>query len=160
MIALGVLDQSQLDGLTAHLDDAARSHEALATLLAGSTTALPLAAFTSTEVGEMRSSLAEANSLLSDTVTRTNERIGAENARIQAEADAAAAAAAAAQAERDAQAAAAAAAVEPEPAALEPWNMPGPDLDCADIGKKVWISGIDYHRLDRDGDGWGCESYG
>lgn len=161
VIALAVLDQPQLDGLTVHLDDAARSHEALATLLAGSTTALPLAAFTSAEVDEMRSSLAEADSLLSDTVTRTNERIEAENVRIQAEADAAAAAAAAAaQAERDAQAAAAAAAVEPEPAALEPWNMPGPDLDCSDIGKKVWISGIDYHRLDRDGDGWGCESYG
>jgi len=160
VIALAVLDQPQLDGLTVHLDDAARSHEALATLITGSTTALPLAAFTSAEVDEMRSSLAEADSLLSDTVTRTNERIESENARIQAEADAAAAAAAAAQAERDAQAAAAAAAVEPEPAALEPWNMPGPDLDCADIGKKVWISGIDYHRLDRDGDGWGCESYG
>lgn len=42
----------------------------------------------------------------------------------------------------------------------EPWNMPGPDLDCAAIGKKVWISGPDYHRLDADGDGWGCESYG
>ncbi len=109
----------------------------------------------------MRDSLAEATSLLTDAVTRTNERIEAENVRIQAEADAAAAAAAAAaQAERDAQAAAAAAAAEPEPAALEPWNMPGPDLDCADIGKKVWISGIDYHRLDRDGDGWGCETYG
>ncbi len=161
VIALAVLDQPQLDGLTVHLDDAARSHEALATLITGSTTALPLAAFTSAEVDEMRSSLAEADSLLSDTVTRTNERIEAENVRIQAEADAAAAAAAAAaQAERDAQAAAAAAAVEPEPAALEPWNMPGPDLDCSDIGKKVWISGIDYHRLDRDGDGWGCESYG
>jgi hypothetical protein len=42
----------------------------------------------------------------------------------------------------------------------EPWNMPGPDLDCADIGKKVQITGPDYHGLDRDGDGWGCESYG
>ena len=42
----------------------------------------------------------------------------------------------------------------------EPWNSPGPDLDCKDIGKKVRITGTDYHRLDRDGDGWGCESYG
>jgi len=42
----------------------------------------------------------------------------------------------------------------------EPWNEPGPDLDCADIGVRVQITGPDYHRLDRDGDGWACESYG
>jgi len=42
----------------------------------------------------------------------------------------------------------------------EPWNQPGPDLDCSDIRKKVRITGTDYHRLDRDGDGWACESYG
>lgn len=42
----------------------------------------------------------------------------------------------------------------------EPWNRPGPDLDCADIGHSVRITGPDYHRLDRDGDGIGCESYG
>jgi len=42
----------------------------------------------------------------------------------------------------------------------EPWNRPGPDLDCSDIGRKVQITGIDYHRLDRDGDGWACESFG
>lgn len=45
-------------------------------------------------------------------------------------------------------------------AAAGPWNSPGPDLDCADIGRKVWITGPDYHGLDADGDGWGCESYG
>ena len=42
----------------------------------------------------------------------------------------------------------------------EPWNQPGPDLDCADIGKRVIITGPDYHGLDRDGDGVGCDSYG
>lgn len=42
----------------------------------------------------------------------------------------------------------------------EPWNQPGPDLDCADIGKKVRITGPDYHNLDADGDGWGCDSWG
>ncbi len=42
----------------------------------------------------------------------------------------------------------------------EPWNQPGPDLDCADIRRKVRITGPDYHRLDADGDGWGCDSYG
>lgn len=41
----------------------------------------------------------------------------------------------------------------------EPWNMPGPDLDCADIGHRVTITGPDYHRLDGDGDGIGCDSY-
>lgn len=41
----------------------------------------------------------------------------------------------------------------------EPWNRPGPDLDCADIGQSVMITGPDYHRLDADGDGIGCESY-
>ena len=40
----------------------------------------------------------------------------------------------------------------------EPWNQPGPDLDCADIGHPVRITGQDFHRLDRDGDGWACES--
>lgn len=45
----------------------------------------------------------------------------------------------------------------PAPSA-EPWNAPGPDLDCADIGHPVVITGPDYHRLDRNGDGIGCES--
>ncbi|WP_062530358.1 HNH endonuclease family protein [Demequina rhizosphaerae] len=40
------------------------------------------------------------------------------------------------------------------------WNKPGPDLDCSDIRKKVRVYPPDYHRLDADGDGWGCESYG
>jgi endonuclease YncB( thermonuclease family) len=51
---------------------------------------------------------------------------------------------------------------EPEPAvaseADEPWNQPGPDLDCGDIGHPVTITGEDYHRLDRDGDGVGCDA--
>ena len=43
----------------------------------------------------------------------------------------------------------------------EPWNQPGPpDLDCGDIGRSVTITGPDYHNLDGDGDGIGCESYG
>lgn len=51
-------------------------------------------------------------------------------------------------------------ATEPAPGGgAEPWNLPGPDLDCSDIGRKVWISGPDYHWLDADGDGWGCDSY-
>lgn len=37
------------------------------------------------------------------------------------------------------------------------WN--GIDLDCADVGHTVKVTGSDPHRLDRDGDGWGCESY-
>ena len=60
-------------------------------------------------------------------------------------------------------------AVEPEPPASEPepvpkpdtgaevWNLPGPDLDCSDIGHPVTITGPDYHGLDADGDGIGCE---
>jgi micrococcal nuclease len=35
-----------------------------------------------------------------------------------------------------------------------------PDLDCADIGRRVQVVGSDPHRLDGDGDGWGCERYG
>jgi len=35
---------------------------------------------------------------------------------------------------------------------------PGPDLDCRNIGHQVRVApGEDYHRLDRDGDGIGCE---
>ena len=33
------------------------------------------------------------------------------------------------------------------------------DLDCADIGKSVTVTGTDEYRLDRDGDGTGCDSY-
>jgi endonuclease YncB( thermonuclease family) len=43
------------------------------------------------------------------------------------------------------------------PAGSEPWTQPGPDL--ADIGHPVRITGPDYHRLDRDHDGWGCEDW-
>lgn len=33
------------------------------------------------------------------------------------------------------------------------------DLDCSDIGYSVTVLGYDKHRLDRDNDGYGCESY-
>ncbi|MEN5075306.1 HNH endonuclease family protein [Isoptericola cucumis] len=46
------------------------------------------------------------------------------------------------------------------PQASKPWNRPGPDLDCSDIRQKVRVYPPDYHRLDADGDGWGCVSYG
>lgn len=43
------------------------------------------------------------------------------------------------------------------------WTCPvtpdNPDLDCKDIRKTVRITGKDYHRLDADKDGWGCESF-
>jgi micrococcal nuclease len=34
------------------------------------------------------------------------------------------------------------------------------DLDCADVGHAVSVIGSDPYRLDGDGDGSGCESYG
>ena len=52
-------------------------------------------------------------------------------------------------------------AVDPQPLA-DPYAYPayeGYDLDCADVGRPVRVDGDDPHRLDRDGDGWGCESY-
>ena len=33
------------------------------------------------------------------------------------------------------------------------------DLDCADIGFSVTVIGVDKHRFDGNGDGFGCESY-
>lgn len=33
------------------------------------------------------------------------------------------------------------------------------DLDCPEIGARVQVVGSDPHRLDGDGDGWGCETY-
>lgn len=44
-----------------------------------------------------------------------------------------------------------------DPYAYPAWN--GIDLDCPDVGHKVRVVGADPHRLDRDGDGWGCERY-
>ncbi len=44
-----------------------------------------------------------------------------------------------------------------DPYAYPAWN--GIDLDCADVRRTVKVTGSDPHRLDRDGDGWGCESY-
>jgi hypothetical protein len=39
---------------------------------------------------------------------------------------------------------------------------PPPDLDCADIGHRVAVDHNygDPHRLDADGDGYGCDRYG
>jgi endonuclease YncB( thermonuclease family) len=34
----------------------------------------------------------------------------------------------------------------------------GPDVDCSDLPGPVWVGPDDPHRLDRDGDGIGCES--
>jgi hypothetical protein len=50
----------------------------------------------------------------------------------------------------------------PEPDDRDPYAYPawnGIDLDCADVGHRVKVTGDDPHRLDRDRDGWGCESY-
>lgn len=44
--------------------------------------------------------------------------------------------------------------------ANRPISSSNPDLDCGDIPlryKPVRIYGTVYHRLDADGDGWGCE---
>lgn len=37
-----------------------------------------------------------------------------------------------------------------------------PDLDCADVGRRVRVDHAagDPHQLDADGDGWGCQTYG
>jgi endonuclease YncB( thermonuclease family) len=45
--------------------------------------------------------------------------------------------------------------------ANKPVSASNPDIDCGDIPsryKPVRIYGTDYHRLDADGDGWGCDS--
>lgn len=42
-----------------------------------------------------------------------------------------------------------------------PVSSSNPDIDCGDIPaayKPIRITGPDYHRLDADGDGWGCDS--
>ena len=36
----------------------------------------------------------------------------------------------------------------------------GIDQDCADIGRRVYVGSYDPDGLDRDGNGYGCESYG
>lgn len=35
-----------------------------------------------------------------------------------------------------------------------------PDVNCGDIGRPVRVVGSDPHKLDGDGDGYACESYG
>lgn len=50
----------------------------------------------------------------------------------------------------------------PQPDRSDPYAYPewdGIDLDCPDVGHRVRVDGADPHRLDRDGDGWGCERY-
>jgi endonuclease YncB( thermonuclease family) len=42
-----------------------------------------------------------------------------------------------------------------------PVSASNPDIDCSQIPaayKPIRITGPDYHRLDSDGDGWGCDS--
>jgi len=41
-----------------------------------------------------------------------------------------------------------------------PGYKDGVDQDCADVGMRVYVGNYDPDRLDADGDGWGCESYG
>lgn len=81
----------------------------------------------------------------------------------------------------DPPAASAPAATPPLPAVDPPASTPGPapaadpapddglaeypawdgvDLDCGDIGRPVRVTGPDPHRLDGDGNGIACESYG
>jgi endonuclease YncB( thermonuclease family) len=40
---------------------------------------------------------------------------------------------------------------------LAPGPPPGPDVDCPDLPGPVWVGDSDPHRLDRDGDGIGCD---
>jgi endonuclease YncB( thermonuclease family) len=45
--------------------------------------------------------------------------------------------------------------------ANQPVSASNPDIDCGDIpsaSTPVRIYATDYHRLDADGDGWGCDS--
>ncbi|MFJ7258853.1 thermonuclease family protein [Streptomyces globosus] len=45
------------------------------------------------------------------------------------------------------------------PAGLPPGPPAGvPDVDCSDLDGPVWVGDADPHRLDRDGDGIGCDS--
>jgi hypothetical protein len=55
----------------------------------------------------------------------------------------------------------------PEPPAPDTDRPPGlpngppagvADVDCADLPGPVWVGSEDPHRLDRDGDGIGCDS--
>jgi hypothetical protein len=39
------------------------------------------------------------------------------------------------------------------------WNQFS-NVNCSDVGRKVWVGNYDPNNLDADGDGWGCESYG
>ena len=112
----------------------------------------------SPEFIEMQDSLTEAEDRANTAETELDgaEELAAKEAELEAREQAVAAA------EQEQ-------AVVPEPPAPEPepvpepdtgaevWNLPGPDLDCSDIGHPVTITGPDYHGLDADGDGIGCE---
>jgi len=87
---------------------------------------------------------------------RLNEELAAKEAELEAREQAVAAA------EQEQAFVSEPPASEPEPVpepgtGAEVWNLPGPDLDCSDIGHPVTITGPDYHGLDADGDGIGCE---
>ena len=48
----------------------------------------------------------------------------------------------------------------PKQSAPYPGYFDNFDQDCPDIGRQVFVGSYDPDGLDRDGDGWGCESYG
>jgi hypothetical protein len=48
----------------------------------------------------------------------------------------------------------------PKQSAPYPGYLDNFDQDCSDIGRKVFVGSYDPDGLDRDGDGWGCESHG
>jgi micrococcal nuclease len=52
----------------------------------------------------------------------------------------------------------------PSPSNARPPGLPAgppagiPDVDCSDLSGPVWVGSSDPHRLDRDGDGIGCDA--
>ena len=182
-------DLAAIDARQQEIDSLSAEAVAMAALVAGSREEFPMRAFTEDAAALLQASAASAQTASAALSSANHDARAAEVDRLAREAEAARLAAAeearrkAAEAAARQQAAAEArAAGQAESqrrsrqstagsgssssgsstgsSSSEPWNSPGPDLDCSDIRRKVRITGPDYHRLDADGDGWGCESYG
>lgn len=170
VIAFAVLETPRVDALTTRIEEASRVKEDLARHFSRSAATFPLVPFTAEEIEAFRAQVAEADSIVEAAITRTDERIAAEELRLEQEAAAAAAAAAAAEEDRLREESAAAAAAAAEEAAAAAASSSSSSSSSVSVyypnctaaraagAAPLYIGEPGYRSaLDRDKDGVACE---